>query len=286
MEIISVFLRCFVLAGVVATLNGCAQLTPGTKAQINQEKQNLEREQEQEPEQALAPANNRPSQSQQRSYTVRGKTYTTLPTAEGYAEEGAASWYGSKFHGKQTASGEVYNMHKLTAAHKTLPFTSYVKVTNQENNRSVIVRVNDRGPFHEDRLIDVSYAAAKELGMTNQGVVHVIVEDIGSHAVITSPQPRNQQPEVSIRSREEEPEAIAPGMYLQLAALKSYQGAQNMKHELLYRLGINAEIKSSNDSDNSFHRVWVGPVEDDKQMKSLLERLADAQFEQPYVVYE
>lgn len=112
------------------------------------------------------------------TYEVWGKTYHVLPSAEGYEKGGRASWYGEKFHGYATASGEIYDMYKMTAAHRSLPLPSYARVTNVENNRSVIVKVNDRGPFHDDRLIDLSYAAAARLDILRNGTGHVRVEAI------------------------------------------------------------------------------------------------------------
>lgn len=113
-----------------------------------------------------------------KSYKVFGVKYKTLKTHIGYYEEGIASWYGSKFHGKLTSSREVYDMYKLTAAHKTLPIPCYVKVINLVNNRSLIVKVNDRGPFKKGRIIDLSYAAAKELNIVDKGIATVLVESI------------------------------------------------------------------------------------------------------------
>lgn len=106
-------------------------------------------------------------------YEVFGRTYRTLGSAAGYEEEGIASWYGEEFHGRSTSSGEPYDMYAMTAAHRTLPLPSYVEITNLENGRKVVVRVNDRGPFHENRLIDVSYAAAHRLGMLETGTARV-----------------------------------------------------------------------------------------------------------------
>ncbi len=114
-----------------------------------------------------------------RSYTVHGRTYFVMPEAEGYAETGNASWYGRKFHGRATSSGEPFDMLKLTAAHRSLPIPSYVRVTNLTNGRKTVVRVNDRGPFHPDRIIDLSYAAAVKLGFHNHGTARVHVEVIG-----------------------------------------------------------------------------------------------------------
>jgi rare lipoprotein A len=111
-------------------------------------------------------------------YTVLGKTYRVLEEARGYRERGIASWYGNKFHGRPTSSFEPYDMYKFTAAHKTLPLPSFARVTNLQNGRSVVVRVNDRGPFHAGRIIDLSYAAAVKLGIHQRGTAEVEVEAI------------------------------------------------------------------------------------------------------------
>jgi rare lipoprotein A len=112
------------------------------------------------------------------SYTVFGKKYYTISTSEGYREIGDASWYGKKFHGRLTSNREPYDMYGISAAQKTLPLPSYVKVTNLKNHKELIVRVNDRGPFHGDRIIDLSYGAAKKLDMVEDGVARVKVEAI------------------------------------------------------------------------------------------------------------
>ncbi len=114
-----------------------------------------------------------------RPYRVNGKTYYPLPSAYGFREEGYASWYGPGFHGKRTASGEPYNMYAMTAAHKILPMNTYVRVENLKNHRSVVVRINDRGPFVKNRIIDLSYAAAKRLGMIGDGTARVRIVALG-----------------------------------------------------------------------------------------------------------
>ena len=111
-------------------------------------------------------------------YTVLGKTYYPMQDSRNYRAEGTASWYGTKFHGQNTANGELYDLYGMSAAHKTLPLPAYVRVTNLANGRSVILRVNDRGPFYSDRIIDLSYAAAKKLGYAEIGTAHVRVEGI------------------------------------------------------------------------------------------------------------
>lgn len=116
------------------------------------------------------------------SYRVKGKTYHVMTSAEGYQARGLASWYGTKFHKKRTSSGEDYDLYELTAAHKTLPLPTYVTVKNLKNGREVTVKVNDRGPFHEDRIIDLSYGAATKLGMLPTGTALVEIKAITSHA--------------------------------------------------------------------------------------------------------
>lgn len=127
-----------------------------------------------------------PSVQGNRPYTVRGKRYYPIKPIEGYSEIGEASWYGSKFHGHLTANGEVYDMFKMTAAHKTLPLPSYIKVTNLNTSQSVVVRVNDRGPFHHKRVLDLSYAAAYKIGLTATGVASVKIELIHPSTVLAS----------------------------------------------------------------------------------------------------
>ena len=113
-------------------------------------------------------------------YTIRGKTYYPLLSAKGFREEGIASWYGSDFHGKKTANGERYDMYGMTAAHKLLPFGTTVKVTNRENGRSIVVRINDRGPFVANRVIDLTRTGAEGIGMIAKGTAPVIVETVGN----------------------------------------------------------------------------------------------------------
>ena len=139
-----------------------------------------------EPEPRAEPASRYGNRS---PYTVLGKSYRVLPSAEGYSERGIASWYGQKFHGRQTSSREVYDMCSFSAAHKTLPLPSYVRVTNLDNGRSAVVRVNDRGPFHAGRIIDLSYAAAVKLGVDRTGTARVEVRALTGGAEIATVAP-------------------------------------------------------------------------------------------------
>ncbi len=115
-------------------------------------------------------------------YEAEGQTYHVLATSEGYQAQGVASWYGPKFQGRRTSSGETFDMYQMTAAHRTLPLPTYVEVTNLENGRKAIVRVNDRGPFKDDRLIDLSYVAALKLGIVASGTARVSVRAVGPPA--------------------------------------------------------------------------------------------------------
>lgn len=165
-----------------------------------------------------------------KTYVVANKTYRTLSASEGYLESGIASWYGTKFHGRRTSSGEPYDMHGMTAAHKTLPLPTYAEITNLQNGRKITVKINDRGPFHENRLIDLSYAAASKLGIlaTGTGLVEVRVVTVKcsectdvqaplSDAVIAD----TQEPE-SEKSR-------AVNLYLQVGAFRNRDNAERLR---------------------------------------------------------
>ncbi|MGB1270496.1 MAG: septal ring lytic transglycosylase RlpA family protein [Endozoicomonas sp.] len=203
-------------------------------------------------------------------YVLGGVTYEPMKSANGYAESGKASWYGTKFHGKQTANGEVYDMYKMTAAHKTLPLPSYVKVTNKENGKSVVVRVNDRGPFHGDRLIDLSYVAAKKLGYADSGLASVTIEGIDPESFVGSKAHRAED----------------DVLYLQLAALKNYHNAQLMRRAVFQRVGVKANVVVGDESPEPLYRVRIGPVESPEYLETLLESLSSAEFDTPYLVYE
>ena len=245
------------------------------------------------------------------SYEVWGKTYHVLPTAEGYKERGGASWYGAKFHGHKTSNGETYNMYQMSAAHKSLPLPTYAKVTNLDNGRSVIVRINDRGPFHEGRIIDLSYAAAKKLGYYSSGIAHVEVEaitvaqnPIGSSApVAVAPKISNQDsalnvvkpaPDVANSAVQKRPLATGYGYYIQVGAFSTASAAQLLKQrvdaetkESIY--ATTASVSSSNvrtasDADKVFHRVRLGPFYDLRQAEQLLKQLTASKVGSPMII--
>jgi rare lipoprotein A len=203
-------------------------------------------------------------------YEVFGKTYVVLPTSKGYSETGIASWYGTKFHGRLTSNGEVYNMYGMTAAHKSLPIPSYARVTNVENGRSVIVRINDRGPFHDSRLIDLSYVAAMKLGYANKGTAKVIVEtiDTGDHPqTLANPPLIAQVPaKPAIPSTAEAVTEISqPGNYLQVGAYSDLALAQQMKGKIG---SLTSQPIIVRNQDNLF-KLWIGPIADNMELVTI-----------------
>ena len=195
-------------------------------------------------------------------YTQFGKTNHVLRTSKGFRETGIASWYGTKFHGRKTSNGEVYNMYTMTAAHKTLPIPTYVRVTNQENGRSIIVRVNDRGPFHESRIIDLSYVAALKLGFAEQGTARVTIEAIDPTSNARS---SNKNPS----TRSGKPTPVPSGSYLQAGAFENNKAAATLANQILMTLARPVIIKKS---DQTF-KVWVGPFSSDQELQTVKERL-------------
>jgi rare lipoprotein A len=187
------------------------------------------------------------------SYVVYGKRYYTLPSSKGYSERGRASWYGTKFHGKRTSSGEPYDLYGMTAAHKTLPLPTYVKVTNLQNSRSVIVKVNDRGPFHDDRIIDLSYTAAAKLGILGHGTGNVKVEAIDTGAD-TTVQLAAAAPALTTAT------APAQTMYLQVGAFSSLENAERLRNQIVAQQIAEVRIVETTGTVDTFYKVQVGPL--------------------------
>lgn len=183
-------------------------------------------------------------------YQVFGVTYHVMDSAEGYVAEGIASWYGSKFHGHRTSSGELYDMYELSAAHRSLPLPTWARVTNLENGRSTIVRVNDRGPFHPDRIIDLSWAAAVKLGYDRQGTARVRVEAI---------MPREAPATPVLQAAAADSPAPGGGLFLQLGAFRRLDAAQALLGDLTRRFDWPVLIRPG----DGLYRVWVGPFHDD-----------------------
>lgn len=195
-------------------------------------------------------------------YTQFGKTYYVLNSSQGFRETGIASWYGSKFHGRRTSNGDVYNMYAMTAAHKTLPIPTYVRVTNQENRRSVIVRVNDRGPFHESRIIDLSYVAALKLGFAANGTAKVSVEALNPATGYVS------RPSVPIANSQNNA-PVNLGRYLQAGAFENRQSAITLANKIAQAVTVPALVTEVGQA----FKVWVGPLQDDRELETTKEQL-------------
>lgn len=198
-------------------------------------------------------------------YKVKGIVYHVRQSGEGYQEEGIASWYGRKFHGNTTSNGEIYDMFGMTGAHKTLPIPAYVKVENLENNKSIIVRINDRGPFAPGRIIDLSYAGAKKLGYLDAGTARVRVTYIDVSKRMTSAN-TTQSVSVSEQKTTSQPTNIskpraAMQLYLQTGAFSQYAAAQQEQAEIAQHTTWPVVIESARgDADQTIHRVQIGPL--------------------------
>lgn len=211
-------------------------------------------------------------------YTVLGKTYQVMPDSKGFRQQGQASWYGKKFHGRNTSNGEVYDMYAMTAAHKTLPIPSYVQVTNHLNGRSVVVRVNDRGPFHGGRIIDLSYAAASKLGFAERGTAQVSVE-----AIETGNEPVAHIVRANNPSQKPQAHGVKPG-YVQVGAFARQSSAQTLLKKLQAASLGPANISRKPGSE--IYRVRVGPLALASQLNDVKRKLRDLNIGSGIVVYE
>ncbi len=232
-------------------------------------------------------------------YKVLGKKYHVMPSALGYRKQGTASWYGEKFHGHLTSNGEVYDMYKMSAAHKSLPLPSYVRVTNLSNQRQVIVRVNDRGPFHDNRLIDLSYAAAAKLGMLNHGTARVEVEAIdpvawNSKNILPAADNMTAKPvtpqlastKAATQKTEVTPAPVsAEGRYLQVGAFSTNEAAQRVQDKLIAAAaGSQVQVRSVESNGRSLYRVLIGPLSSDVIPGDLISRVQAAGHSSPILV--
>jgi rare lipoprotein A len=206
-------------------------------------------------------------------YHIAGHSYTPLPEAAGYRERGVASWYGKKFHGRRTSSGEPYDMYRLTAAHRTLPLPSYARVRNLTNGKTLIVRVNDRGPFHDNRLMDLSYAAAVRLGVLGSGTALVEVEGLPAR----DPAP---PPPVAVAGGE------PPRLYLQIGAFASRQNAETLRTRLERDDLRPVEIHAARNGPGELYRVRLGPLASVEDSDRLAARVSASGLGEARVVVE
>ena len=242
------------------------------------------------------------------SYVVDGKRYYTLRTATGFTERGIASWYGNPFHGQRTSSGEIYDMYRMTGAHKQLPLPTYVQVRNLDNGRIATLKVNDRGPFKDNRVIDLSYAAALKLGVVARGTAFVEIHAVDERglpsgatlaervpgsaistpmpAVVTPAPPVIAIPSPALTSAPPAPQpasVLAPapsGMYLQVGAYAERRNAEKIFAQLAHVIMTGVEIREIKSNNKVFYRVQIGPLpstESADQVVSALEKLGITQ---------
>ncbi len=201
-------------------------------------------------------------------YTVLGKTYHINFDTRGFSQTGYASWYGNKFHGRKTSNGEVYDMYGMSAAHKTLPIPCYVVVTNLANHKQVTVRVNDRGPFHSDRIIDLSYTAAKKLGFHSKGTAKVRIDVVDTQSPILA------------RSTPQKTETKMT--YLQLGAFSQRSSAEQLKSRTTQITGYPVFIRK--EQARNLYKVFVGPLLDNFDLLDLRQKLTDKDVAEAHVV--
>ncbi|NIM71097.1 MAG: septal ring lytic transglycosylase RlpA family protein [Xanthomonadales bacterium] len=197
-------------------------------------------------------------------YEVLGKQYYVMDSSAGYQQRGVASWYGSKFHGRKTSSGEVFDMHKATAAHRELPLPTYAEVTNLDNGRSVVVKINDRGPFHDQRLIDLSYGAAVRLGMVADGTAQVEVRAIH----FEGPQP----PAPAVK--------VADGTFLQVGAFSDRNAAEHLAGRMMAEQLEPVVIQRA----DGLYKVWIGPYQWESEIEQATRRVIELGMERPHKV--
>ncbi|PCI18702.1 MAG: septal ring lytic transglycosylase RlpA family lipoprotein [Piscirickettsiaceae bacterium] len=198
------------------------------------------------------------------SYQVFGKTYHVKPNSLGFTQRGTASWYGTKFHGRKTSNGETYNMYAMSAAHKTLPIPTYLTVTNLANNKQVVVRVNDRGPFHGNRIIDLSYAAATKLDILGHGTAHVEIRAINPKQPVKTSKTiipiitENTATAIIHKTTTQEPSNVTK-LYLQVGAFSDEKNAEKLKLKLLNNNVLIAKINIQHKVESALYRVHIGP---------------------------
>lgn len=238
-------------------------------------------------------------------YEVRGRRYYTLNDSRGYVERGVASWYGPGFHGKRTSSGEPYDMNAMTAAHTTLPLPTYVYVTNLENSRTAILRVNDRGPFEKNRLIDLSFSGAKKLGIDKSGTALVEIQALdpespeswpdGATALVAAAQAGTTASsksstisKASIPSHSPTPSTggTHPTLYLQVGAFSSILNAERLRQRLKDVVMVNCSITPTQVENQTLYRLRLGPLDSVEIADRLLEPLEQLGIHDPRIIVD
>lgn len=224
-------------------------------------------------------------------YNVLGKDYVPMTSLQPFKQRGIASWYGKKFHGLKTSNGEIYDMFAMTAAHTTLPIPSYVRVTSVATGRSVVVRVNDRGPFHAGRVIDLSYTAAHKLGYVGVGSTEVELETIipgqagsTSYAATGSPT-RPAMPAVVARTPDTSvDQSFPPGVYLQFGAFANRDNADNLRNHLALEMDWSPQpIRIATVAN--LHKLQMGPFVNRAQAEEIAQRIQREFGSRPFFVF-
>jgi len=218
-----------------------------------------------------------------RPYVVFGKAYEPMASLQPFRQRGMASWYGRRFHGQKTSSGEPYDMYGMTAAHPTLPIPSYARVTNLANGRSVVVRINDRGPFHSDRIIDLSYTAAYKLGYAAAGSAQVEVDSVlpGGTQVAAAPPPPVEAPKPLPVAASSPPGAGS--VYLQLGAFSSRENAEDLRSRIARQFSWLADAVQVLSVGNLW-RLHVGPYASSDAARAVAARIESELSLKPLVV--
>lgn len=269
-----IIFHIFIISSVVITLSGCMANKKPAPATSQKKAKRYKLEQD------IGPHHNEPIPNitkipnaipkhepkskigNPKTYTVFNKQYSVLPSSKGYKARGTASWYGKKFHGYKTSNGDVYDMYGMSAAHKTLPLPTYAKVTNLKNGKSVIVKINDRGPFHEDRIIDLSYAAASKLGILANGTGNVEI-----HAINTAD--------------------IAPKIFLQVGTFSVEKNAKQLAAKIA-KVTRHQEheitVKHKKHKHGKAFHVHIGPLQDETVIAELTKTLIKNKLPKPVKV--
>lgn len=200
-------------------------------------------------------------------YKVLGKTYRVDFNSKGFSQKGRASWYGRKFHGRKTANGETYDMYAMTAAHKTLPIPSYVRVTNLDNKHWVVVRVNDRGPFHDNRVIDLSYAAAKKLGIQQAGTGNVRVDIVTPKALSSAPSTKTTS-----------------DTYIQVGAFRKRSGAIELQKKVAKVTQQRVIVAMQAKPNAKYYKVLIGPVRSQSSLVVIQKKLSENKLSNTLIV--
>ena len=222
-----------------------------------------------------------PSETGNKPYVVFGKQYVPLKSNNGFRQKGTASWYGKKFHGKRTSSGEMYDMYKMTAAHTVLPIPSYARVTNPKNGQTVIVRVNDRGPFKHNRVMDLSYAAALKLDVVNSGTAFVEIVAIDEGLPAAAQQSYN--PPASAARQTAAGETL---LFIQLGAYSNQDAALVLRKRLIASGYADTKVSRFNRGQIDMYRVRIGPLKNSGDADFILADLHHAGYPDAHFIVE